>query len=66
MQSFSDYLFGQKSSADLARQLMKLISEVSRSYITTHVADENTAVFRRPLLRQQIETHRDDVAAIAK
>lgn len=65
MQSFSDYL-RQKNAADLARQLMKLISEVSRSYITTHVADENTAVFRRALLRQKIETHRDDAAAISK
>lgn len=48
------------------RQLIKLISKVSRSYITTHVADENTAVFRWPLLGQQIETHRHDVAAITE
>lgn len=35
------------------------------AYITTHVTDENAAILGRALLGQEVEAHRDDVAAVA-
>lgn len=39
---------------------------ISHSYISTHVADENSTIIGISLFRLQIETHRYDIAAIAE
>lgn len=39
---------------------------ISHSYISTHVADENSTIVVISLFRLQIQAHRNDAAAIAK
>lgn len=50
----------------LAHQINQVNKQISHSYITTHVADKNAAIFRRALLREKVQTHRDDVCSVAE
>lgn len=46
--------------------LIKLISKISHSYITTHVADKDAAILCGSLFGQKVEAHRHDVGAVSE
>lgn len=60
------YISTHMKISQISRRINQVNKQISYSYITTHVADKNAAIFRRPLLGKKVQTHRDDVCSIAE